>query len=172
MWQWILEGFELVYYIAFIILTALLAIYAIKTYVLQSEKTYKILCKFSIISTSVGTEAIGYGAEVYNNGNIVAENIEVYYRGQYVTKLDYIKPNESILVPLGNIAQIPSGKNILFPNFGDASAKDEHTIELNISGSKQVFVASTDILFNYKGGSDSFDKIADKLESIDRKLKR
>ena len=39
------DFFELVYYIAFIILTYLIVKYAIKTYAFQTEKSFKLYCK-------------------------------------------------------------------------------------------------------------------------------
>lgn len=47
------DSLEITYYIAFIVLTALIVYYAYKTYKFQSEKSCKLLCKMCILKETL-----------------------------------------------------------------------------------------------------------------------
>ena len=69
------EQWELIYYVAFIILTIGLVIFAAKTYFFQTKQSTKLFCK-SIEKPAASGNSNLY-VEVYNYGNAVAQNINV-----------------------------------------------------------------------------------------------
>ena len=170
MWQNILEGFELAYYITFIILTALLVWYAAKTYFLQSKESSCILCKLCVITDMPGSKAKGFGVEIYNHGNVVKEHVVLNCQGKYKTTIDYIKPNETVVIPLGTIVEIPGGKNMLLHNTESVKASDISQISLCIDGTVKQYDVNTDLLYSYHGGATALNDIAKKLGDIDTKL--
>lgn len=170
MWTVVLEAFELAYYITFIILTALLVWYAAKTYVLQSKKSFRILCKMCVISDIPGGKAKGFGVEIYNHGNVVKENLVLNYRGKYCTTIDYIKPNEAVVIPLGSIIELPGGKNILMCNAESLTPADISPISLCVDGVTKQYEVNSDLLYTYHGGATALNDIARALSDIDTKI--
>lgn len=170
MWTKILEGFELVYYITFIILTALLVWYAAKTYILQSKESFRILCKMCVISDIPGGKAKGFGVEIFNHGNVVKENLILNYQGKYYTTIDYIKPNESVVIPLGTIIELPGGKNILMCNLEKLTPSDISQISLSVDGVVKEYEINTDLLYSYHGGATALNDIVKALGDIDTKI--
>ena len=170
MWTIILEGFELTYYITFIILTALLVWYAAKTYILQSKESFRILCKMCVISDIPGGKAKGFGVEIYNHGNVVKENLILNCQGKYYTTIDYIKPNESVVIPLGTIIELPGGKNILMCNLEKLTSSDISRISLCVDGVVKEYEVNTDLLYSYHGGATALNDIVKALGDIDTKI--
>lgn len=170
MWTKVLEGFELTYYITFIILTGLLVWYAAKTYFLQSKKSFQILCKLCVISDIPGGKAKGFGVEIYNHGNVVKENLILGYQDKYYTTIDYIKPNESVVIPLGTIIELPGGKNILMCNLEQVTPSEISQISLSIDGTTKQDVVNTDLLYSYHGGATALNDIANVWKDIDAKI--
>ena len=98
--QCLKDVLEIIYYIAFIILTVLIVKYAKQTYDMQSEKKYKLLCKLFFDRKSVEKSSFSFFLEVYNYGNVVSENIEIFVGEKRITTIDFVKPNESYYFPL------------------------------------------------------------------------
>ena len=90
--QCIKDVFEIVYYIAFIILTWLIVKYSVKTYKLQSNKESKLLCKIFIREAKVKNGVFLFYLEIYNFGNIMARNIDVFVLENRIVTVDFIKP--------------------------------------------------------------------------------
>ena len=172
MWTKVLEGFELIYYIAFIILTGLLVWYAAKTYFLQTKKSFQILCKLCVISDIPGGTAKGFGVEIYNHGNVVKENLILNYQDKYYTTIDYIKPNEAVVIPLGTIIELPAGKNILSCNLKNVTPSDISQISLSIDGKVKQYKVNTDLLYSYHGGATALNDIVDALKDIGAKIEK
>ena len=172
MWTKVLEGFELTYYITFIILTGLLVWYAVKTYFLQAKKSFQILCKLCVISDIPGGTAKGFGVEIYNHGNVVKENLILNYQDKYYTTIDYIKPNEAVVIPLGTIIELPAGKNILSCNLKNVTPSDISQISLSIDGKVKQYKVNTDLLYSYHGGATALNDIVDALKDIGAKIEK
>ena len=170
MWTQVLEGFELAYYITFIILTALLVWYAAKTYLLQSKKSFRILCKMCVISDIPGGKAKGFGLEIYNHGNVVKENLILNNQDKYYTTIDYIKTNESVVIPLGTIIELPGGRNVLMCNTESLKPSDISKISLSIDGVTKQYEVNTDLLYSYHGGATALNDIVRALGDIDTKI--
>ena len=170
MCQTVLEAFELAYYITFIILTGLLVWYAAKTYLLQSKESFRILCKMCVISDIPGGKAKGFGIEIYNHGNVVKENLILNCQGKYYTTIEYIKPNESVVIPLGTIIELPGGKNILMCNMENVNPSDISQISLSIDDIVKHYEVNTDLLYSYHGGATALNDIAKALGDIDTKI--
>ena len=69
------EQWEIIYYVAFIVLTIGLFFFAAKTYFFQTKQTVKLFCKSIERHASSGNSNLYI--EVYNSGNTVAENVNV-----------------------------------------------------------------------------------------------
>ena len=97
----VLQVFELIYYIAFIILTAVLAYYAFKSYKLGANRRYELICKLTIPDMHIEKSEFSYYLEIYNAGNMVAKSIDVYVQEKRITRIDFVKPGSAELFPLG-----------------------------------------------------------------------
>ena len=100
---------EIIYYVAFIILTYKLVHYAKETFFAESNKEYNLMCQFCVRSETVGGFGFGYALEVYNAGNAPAKNIQVICDGKKITRIDFISPNKSFVYPMGTMVQTIGG---------------------------------------------------------------
>ncbi len=163
---------EILYYIAFIILTFLIVKYAKKTYNLESEKKYELLCKLSIRNDNYEKYLIKYALEIYNAGNLVAKNIKVIVNDVEITTVDFIQPNESYLYPIGECVQtmdenIHTLSGIIIK---DKGCKLE--VILSIDGKEIKYNVSTDILFDsHCNNSSTLKDIENELKNITKAIK-
>ena len=171
---------EIVYYVAFIVLTWLIVRYARKTYILQSSKEFQLLCKVCVIKETLGDFEFHYALEIYNYGNDVAKQIGVVVENENVTTIDFIKPNESYIYPLGVVGQM-MGCNRVWPNQGQELKRGTSIkVQLVINRKTYDFDVNTDLLFEYRGVAtgtlrdiskeigNASDKIKDLSEKLDK----
>ena len=158
---------EVVYYISFIILTALIVYYAYKTYQLQSKKSFQLLCKINVLKETFGSFHFRYALEVYNHGNEVAEKIKVIVNGQDITTIDFIKPNESFMFPLGDVTEVISG-NCVYPDYERELVQGTPVdVQLICAGTPYNYQVNTDLLYAYHGvGNGTLSEVANAIESI------
>ena len=170
--QSIKDILEIIYYIAFIVLTWLIVKYSIKTYKLQSSKSSKLLCKISVFPEKNDKDIFQYYLEIYNFGNEVAKEIEVMVENILITKIGFIKPNESFYYPIGTIRQMSSCNRVYILDDEHEIEKDQ-CIEVDLKTKKQTnkFNLNTDILFASRRdwGSD-YERIADAIEEVSRSI--
>jgi hypothetical protein len=158
---------EIIYYIAFIVLTCLIVNYAKKTYEFQSDKTFQLFCKICILQETIGGYNFRYALEIYNYGNNIAKNIEVIVDNKKITIIDFIKANESCIYPLGDVGQM-IGCNRIWPDAGGELEKGAAlSVQLIVEGNKYNYKINTDLLHSYRGvGNGTLGDISDKLEDI------
>jgi hypothetical protein len=142
---------EIIYYIAFIVLTCLIVKYARKTYEFQSDKTFQLFCKVCILQETIGGFNFRYALEVYNYGNNIAKNIEVIVDDKKITTIDFIKANESSIYPLGDVWQM-AGCNRIWPDAGGELKEGTYlAVQLVVAGNKLNYEINTDLLYSYRG---------------------
>lgn len=141
---------EVIYYIAFIILTILIVKYAKKTYSLEAERRYELLCKVNIQKETLGGCMFDYGIEIYNSGNIAAKDIELLVEEKMITKIDFIQHGDSVLYPIGSIFQTMGG-NIAQGDFVTLEKGKPLKVTLAVRGEKIAYTLCTDLLFDMHG---------------------
>ena len=139
-----IEWWELIYYIAFIILTAIIVVYAIKTYRLQSKQSSELLCKLS--ESFVGTGSGQIILEIYNHGNIVIKDIGVTVGERAYGSIPFLKPEESYLIPVGFIIQIGDKRILMSPQSGIELSGESLLVKLLVSGNEQSYDLGLSIL--------------------------
>lgn len=147
---------EIIYFIAFIVLTYLIVIYARKTYRLQTEKAFQLLCKISVQEVSI--RSYNFNLEVYNRGNDVAKQIDVKIWNAHLTTIDFIKPEESYIIPIGEFGSRTGGRIYLYSG-GELKHDVLPTevyrsipilVQLVINCKTYEFTINTDILYLYR----------------------
>ena len=161
-----LQWFELIYYIAFIILTAILAYYAFKSYKLGANRRYELLCKLTVPDLHIESYRFYYYLEIYNAGNMVAKNIDVFVSGKKLTEIDFVKPNSAELFPLGVMACLMNGNRSM--SNGSFKIENGETIDIRLckDGKTLKYSLNTDILFETKPSENHLRDIDNSLKNI------
>lgn len=102
------EQWEIIYYVAFIILTIGLFFFAAKTYFFQTKQTAKLFCKSIERHAASGNSNLYI--EVYNSGNAVAENVKVKIQGVEFGTIPFLKPGEDYLIPIAYFLHVSDTK--------------------------------------------------------------
>lgn len=179
------DGLEIIYYVAFIILTWLIVRYARKTYILQSNKEFQLLCKVCVMEETLGASEFHYALEIYNYGNDVASQIDVVIEDEQVTSIDFIKPNESYIYPLGSVGQMLNCNRVWPNQGGELTRGTPIKVQLTANQKTYTFNMNTDLLYEYRGvamgtlrdvtkaindAGDKIKKLSDKLDNIATKI--
>ena len=168
--QFIKDILEIIYYIAFIVLTWLIVKYSIKTYKLQTSKTSNLLCKISLSPGKNNKDFSQYYLEIYNFGNEVAKEIEVMVENTISLATSFVKPNESFYYPIGTVRQMSSCNRVYLLDDEHEIEKDQYiTVKLKTKEHTNSFTLNTDILFASRRdwGSD-YERIADAIDDLSR----
>lgn len=164
----ILKFFELLYYIAFIILTIGLFWVAIKTYFFQSKKLSELYCK-CVESDRVNHVSNVY-LEIFNYGNCIAKNIGVQIQGNNHGQIEFLKPNESYKIYFGFFIHALDGKHFNSNIIG----KEENIIKaiLNINGDTKIYELDMTIIKNNRGefSVSELKTIADSIKDLTRQI--
>ena len=185
-WLQYLEAFN---YIAIILLTFLALVYAIKSYKFQSKESFNIICRLKYLDIGNAGYARTYGLEIYNDGNIVAKDVEIVCEGKRLAFIEFFKPEEIYSIPLGRALQVMSGAVIptgLEKTVTVEKGKDL-LVEVNVAKLKRRFSknikmklsVSTDAIFAYQFSNDgslkdienSINKLTREVEKIEKKIK-
>lgn len=171
--QCIKDVLEIIYYIAFIVLTGLIVKYAKQTYVLQSRKDSKLLCKIFVDTLNIDNTFFPFYLEIYNFGNEVSKDIEVSLLENQLFKVDFIKPNESCYIPVGNVIQTLGGNRVMLL---DDEIMQEDSLIVRIKMLKEktsmIFDLNTSILFASKSMESGSDKIVDAIKDTTRAIEK
>ena len=163
---------EIIYYIAFIGLTSLIVIYAIKTYKFQISKSSKLLCKISASPNSTQTYIFNFDLEIYNYGNDLAKNVKVFIDDKQITTINFIKPNESLLYPIGEVHQMINA-NRVWLNFCEKELKEEDVlfVKLETDGNIKPFEVNIDILFASRTAeTTTLDDVVQSIDNLAKKI--
>lgn len=156
----ILEG---IYYVAFIIFTFLLVVYAKNTYLLQSKRDSQLFCKVCLLEETL--EGHCFAIEIYNHGNIVAKNIRIIIEGNDEIYVDFIKPAESYVYPIGQIVRTAGGNSVTLSSGFEIKPNEGLSLKLLRDEKSFDYRLNTDILFAKKEIS-VIHSIANDLTSI------
>ncbi len=137
---------EIIYYIAFIILTILLVIYARKTYLFQSKLDSTLFCKLFVPTSEFKTSAQIICLEIYNNGNAVANSVLVKLADRELAIIDYIKPHESVSLPIGELKKMIEINRVWIQDT-QISETDTLSISLTVNGINTSYTLNPSILF-------------------------
>lgn len=110
------EQWEIIYYVAFIVLTVVIAAYTAKSYWLQSKSKAEILCKCITADGGKGNGKVLL--EVYNHGNAIAKNITISMQNIFVATIPFLKAEECFLMPIAHSIYAGNDK-ILLSYFDD-----------------------------------------------------
>lgn len=165
------DALEIAYYIAFIILTWRIVLYAKSTYELESSRQYDLLCRLVIREDTIGGSIFGFSLEVYNAGNKVAKNVTVTQNGKQITVIDFVKPNSSSYYPLDRIMHMMT-ENIPAPDNSIAVEKGKALkLTLVVDGKASDYELNTDILFATRDiNTGTLKEIEEKLAAIEKAI--
>ena len=164
------EQWEIIYYVAFIILTIGLFFFAAKTYFFQTKQTVKLFCKSIERHASSGNSNLYI--EVYNSGNTVAENVKVKIQGVEFGTIPFLKPGEDYLIPIAYFLHVSDTKIVLSDKIELNDDATTVTVELTTEKNTETF--NVDITIQKYSSklneSDSryFEKMAKALEDIEK----
>ena len=168
------DALEIVYYIAFIVLTGIIAHYAYKSYSFESSRNYELLCGLKTNEDNLSDYDFGFSIEIYNAGNAVAKDIRLIVENEYLTTIDFVKPNSSAYYPLGQMMQTLGG-NIPAPNGENIRIEEKKPlkVELQIDGRSTSYSLCSDILFvTHSSVLGTLHGIENQLQNIEHALTR
>jgi hypothetical protein len=161
-----LNGFELAYYIAFIILTFVLAIMALKTYFLQAKKITQIYCKCIEIDENIYLE-------IFNYGNSIAKNIFVRIQENEYGKIEYLKPNEVHKICIGLAIHTLGANYVCLDVLGENVKKINVTITMNgITQMHEIDLSIFEKFFSAQVADNSVTEISREIEKLSRVIER
>ena len=165
------EQWEIIYYVAFIVLTIGLFFFAAKTYFFQTKQTVKLFCKSIERHASSGNSNLYI--EVYNSGNTVAENVNVKIQGVEFGTIPFLKPGEDYLIPIAYFLYVSDTKIVLSDKIELNDDATTVTVELTTEKNTETFNVDISIQKNSRklNESDSryLEKIAKTLDEIEKK---
>ncbi|MDP4132679.1 MAG: hypothetical protein Q8882_01540 [Bacillota bacterium] len=163
---------ECIYYVSFIVLTAILAFYTGKTYLFQSSKHSNLLCKLSINEATAFKANCTFSLEIYNFGNDIIKNVSIKIADKDFAFVDFLKPNESYYLPLGYIISL-SEKNFVMLFDNNLKENEQLKVSLEYSNESKIFLIDTKPLHNMTISSNKgSEKISDSLEKISKELSK
>ncbi len=166
---WNKDQWEIIYYVAFIVLTLLIVWLTAKTYLFQSKKSSQLFCKCNEVMTPKGNSNLYL--EVYNFGNTIAKDIKVNVSDKTLGTIPFLKPSETYSMPIAYFI-IAGEYRILQSDIVKKS--DNNTIQVELITDKEANKFSIDIsiLMSLKGlpeiPKDSQDKIISEIKSISK----
>ena len=172
------DQWELVYYVAFVVLTAIIAFITLKTYVFQTKRTSKLFCKCT--ESEVRGHYSNVFLEIYNYGNDISKGINVKIQDRDFGVIPFLKPNESYLLCFAHFAYSLGGK-VLQSNctISDNLVK----VDLDVSGKVRTFEIDISILTvsgvypeaittSIKDVSMSINQLKTAIEDVSRSVKQ
>lgn len=135
---------EIVYYIAFIILTIPIALYAVKTYRFQTKSESTLFCKLYVPTSELGFVEQLVCLEVYNCGNRMAKDVTINIGAKKLATVDYIKPNESATLPIGEVLRMMGGNRVFIQS--QEIGAETITVTIGVKEKEIPFEVSTTAL--------------------------
>ncbi len=168
------EQWELIYYVAFILLTIGIAFFTAKTYFFQSKKTSELFCKSVEKDANKGNSNLYI--EIYNYGNDIAKDISVNIQEIDFGVIPFLKPYESYLIPIAYFVHT-SDKKIFF---SDRIKFNNNTSVVNVKLSIRENVKKYEVNIEIQGSSSKLpetdsmaqDKIVKVLEAIEKQQEK
>lgn len=164
------EQWEIIYYVAFVLLTLGIAFFSGKTYFFQAKKVSELFCKCVDKSTASGNSNLYI--EIYNFGNIVSKNINVRIQGVEFGIIPFLKPTESYVIPFAYFIHFNDNKMIQSNMVEIEKDCKIINVELNING--DILKYDVDISIQQcstklsETDTKSIVRIADELKGLER----
>ena len=164
------DQWELIYYIAFVILTFGLAFFAARTFYFQTKKSSKLYCKCVMLPPD-GRERNMY-LEIYNYGNDIAKNIKVQIENTDLGNIPFLRPNESYMIFFASFGLMMSGD---FKKLDSKIPIDNKLVRvyIDINGTKQTH--EIDISFfmtSVNPAETGAEHIANAISKLESKIGR
>ena len=130
---------------------------------------------------TLGSYQFQYALEIYNYGNEVAKHIGVVIEDEQVTNIDFIKPNESYIYPLGTVVQMVNCNRVWLNQGQELARGTPIKVQLTVNQKTYSFDMNTDLLYEYRGvtmgtlrdiskeivnAGNAIKKLSDKLDKI------
>ena len=164
----------LIYYVAFIILTISLVIFAAKTYFFQTKQSTKLFCK-SIEKPAASGNSNLY-VEVYNYGNAVAQNINVKIQDVDFGTIPFLKPGEDYLIPVAYFIHASDHKIAFAERIKVTGETTTIPVVLTMGKTSSTFDVDITIQKNStklnESDSRHFEKMAKALEAIEKQQEK
>ena len=168
------EQWEIIYYVAFILLTIGIAFFTAKTYYFQAKKTSELFCKSVEKEANKGNSNLYI--EIYNYGNEIAKDISVNIQEIDFGVIPFLKPLESYLIPTAYFIHA-SDKKIIFSEQIKLK-NDTDVVNVKISVGKNIKKYEVNIRIQESSSKLSEidtraqDKIAKNLEEIGKQQEK
>lgn len=163
---------EITYYIAFIVLTCLIVWYAKKTFDDQTKQVSTLYFKLYVPADQLGYYEQIVFLEIYNHGTRPANNIRLSIGGKELVTIDYIKPNGTASLPIGEVLRM-LGCNRVYIQGAEISKDAIVKIEVSESDTRKTYELNTSSLFIRSevlhNGEESMPK---ELRNINETLKK
>lgn len=144
--NWIWGNLEQIYFIAFILLTALIVIYARKTYKDQIKQVSNLFLKLSIPVNHLDHYDQLICLEIYNHGTRPAQNVKIFIGENELAVIDFIAPNGTASIPVGHIMRT-IGCNHVYIQKSEISANESIQLSVSESGANKNYDVNTSALF-------------------------
>ena len=154
----LVECLELLYYVAFVILTVILVKYAIRTFKVTSKKESVLISKFILDDSYIVFE-------VYNYGNIIAKEVEIKICSTEML-IPYIKPLEVMRFVVGTM--FVNGK---FETFYESETLDVFIqTEGKIVENKNYSIEEIEsqVAMNWSSENNALKQISKSIDSLKR----
>lgn len=155
------EQWEIIYYVAFILLTIGIAFYTAKTYYFQAQKASELFCKSVEKDANRGNSNLYI--EIYNYGNDIAKDISVNIQETDFCVIPFLKPLESYLIPIAYI--IYASDNRIISSRRLKITSDTDVVNVKISVGRNIKNYEVDIR-----NQDSFSKLSEVDTSAQDKI--
>ena len=104
----LLQRFELLYYISFIILTLIIVIYTIRTYINQKKQSAKLFVRINYLFLERINNQIPVTLDIINVGDYAAERVYISFALRHKTPehldcINFIAPKENFKYFLGTL---------------------------------------------------------------------
>ena len=162
---------EIIYYVAFIILTGLIVLYAIKTYLFQTKSYSSLYCKLLILPDDLGKVEQLVCLEVYNHGNTPAKNIKISLNGCELATVDYIRPADSATLLVGQVLRM-IGCNRVYIQDTEISEGTTIPVAISVNGgtSDKKNLQTSTLFLQSDVVHNENERIAHATEDINRTL--
>ncbi|MCL2564388.1 MAG: hypothetical protein FWE24_01065 [Defluviitaleaceae bacterium] len=166
-----LGRWEIIYYVAFVILTSLILGIAIKTYLFTTKKTFELLCK--CIERGTSDFHSNLFLEIYNHGSVVVKDVNVRVQERSFGSIPFLKPGESYEICLA-VLMATADKHRHMDNPAIDSFSDN---KLNVWLNNKMFSVDVSVIMNsnppkYPNINDGLDKISEQLGEIRNFLRK
>lgn len=163
---------EIIYYIAFIVLTFLIVWYAKKTFDDQTKRVSTLFLKLFVPADQLGYTEQMVCLEVYNHGTRPAKNVSLSISSKGFAEIDYIEPNGTASLPIGEVHRM-LGCNRVYIQGTEISKDAIVKIEVSESNTGKTYELNTSSLFIRSevlhNGEESMPK---ELRNINQTLKK